>query len=89
MRLLLFDIILATVHLASDLFLVYSYFFLTHDPWWGGVTIVAICLPGLLGKNKSFTFNYKQEDEILVNGEESWMMVRVVVMKVMKDFGRK
>ena len=49
LRLLLFDVILATIHLASDIFLVYSYFFLTDDPWWGGVTIVAICLPGLLG----------------------------------------
>ena len=57
-RLLLFDVVLATVHLASDLFLVYSYFFLTDDPWWGAVTIVAICLPGLLGEFSPLVTSY-------------------------------
>ena len=42
------DILLATLHLASDIFLVYSYFH-EDDPWWAGVTLLAIGLPGLLG----------------------------------------
>ena len=44
-----FDIVLASAHLASDLFLVYSYFS-AGDPWWGAITIAAIALPGLLGE---------------------------------------
>ena len=42
------DILLATLHLASDIFLVYSYFH-EDDPWWAGITLLAIGLPGLLG----------------------------------------
>ena len=43
------DILLATLHLASDIFLVYSYFH-EDDPWWAGITLLAIGLPGLLGE---------------------------------------
>ena len=43
------DILLATLHLASDIFLVYSYFH-EDDPWWAGITLLAIGLPGLLGR---------------------------------------
>ena len=53
-----FDIVLASAHLASDLFLVYSYFS-AGDPWWGAITIAAIALPGLLGKMQPAT-NFKQ-----------------------------
>ena len=45
---IVYDIVLASVHLILDIFLVYSYFH-SDDPWWAGVTIIAICLPGLLG----------------------------------------
>ena len=47
-ELFLSDILLATLHLASDIFLVYSYFH-EDDPWWAGITLLAIGLPGLLG----------------------------------------
>ena len=49
-----FDIVLASAHLASDLFLVYSYFS-AGDPWWGAITIAAIALPGLLGESQPAT----------------------------------
>ena len=47
-ELFLSDVLLATLHLASDIFLVYSYFH-EDDPWWAGITLLAIGLPGLLG----------------------------------------
>ena len=49
LEVIVYDILVAAIHLSSDIFLVYSYFH-EDDPWWGGVTILAICLPGLLGK---------------------------------------
>ena len=51
LHLIVYDILLATVHLCLDVFLVYSYF-TEDDPWWAGVTLTAVCLPGLLGKFK-------------------------------------
>ena len=48
------DILLATLHLASDIFLVYSYFH-EDDPWWAGITLLAIGLPGLLGEYLVFS----------------------------------
>ena len=44
-----FDVLLAAVHLYSDISLVYTYFD-TDNPWWAGVTLFAIALPGILGK---------------------------------------
>ena len=49
LELFLSDILLASLHLASDIFLVYSYF-QGDDPWWAAITLLAICLPGLLGR---------------------------------------
>ena len=49
LELFLSDILLASLHLASDIFLVYSYF-QGDDPWWAGITLLAIGLPGLLGR---------------------------------------
>ncbi len=46
-----FDVLLAAVHLYSDISLVYTYFD-TDNPWWAGVTLFAIALPGILGKYK-------------------------------------
>lgn len=43
-----FDVLLAAVHLYSDISLVYTYFD-TDNPWWAGVTLFAIALPGILG----------------------------------------
>ena len=47
----LFDVLLASVHLYSDISLAYTYFD-TDNPWWAGVTLFAIALPGILGENK-------------------------------------
>lgn len=43
-----FDVLLASVHLYSDISLAYTYFD-TDNPWWAGVTLFAIALPGILG----------------------------------------
>ena len=48
---LFLDVLLATVHIGSDIYLIYSYFD-SDDPWWGGITIFAVFLPGLLGNIK-------------------------------------
>ena len=48
---LFLDVLLATVHIGSDIYLIYSYFD-SDDPWWGGITIFAVLLPGLLGNIK-------------------------------------
>ena len=46
-----FDVLLASVHLYSDICLAYTYFD-TDNPWWAGVTLFAIALPGILGNRK-------------------------------------
>ena len=45
----IFDILLAAIHLGSDIFIIISYF-QQDDPWWAGVTIAAVSAPGTLGK---------------------------------------
>ena len=55
------DILLATLHLASDIFLVYSYFH-EDDPWWAGITLLAIGLPGLLGRLEKPLINQDSSD---------------------------
>ena len=55
------DILLATLHLASDIFLVYSYFH-EDDPWWAGITLLAIGLPGLLGMLEKSLINQDSSD---------------------------
>ena len=52
----LFDVLLASVHLYSDISLAYTYFD-TDNPWWAGVTLFAIALPGILGTIKRETTN--------------------------------
>ena len=54
----LFDVLLASVHLYSDISLAYTYFD-TDNPWWAGVTLFAIALPGILGRVKTETKEYK------------------------------
>ena len=44
-----FDVLLASLHLYSDISLAYTYFD-TNNPWWAGVTLFAIALPGILGR---------------------------------------
>ena len=51
LEIFLFDVLLASVHLYSDISLAYTYFD-TDNPWWAGVTLFAIALPGILGENK-------------------------------------
>lgn len=46
-RVFLYDVVVATVHILVDAFLIYSYFD-SGDTWWAGATITAVCLPGLL-----------------------------------------
>merc|ERR1711936_801523 len=46
-RVLLYDVVLATLHIGVDIFLIYSYFH-SEDYWWAVATITAVCLPGLL-----------------------------------------
>ena len=47
-----FDVLLASLHLYSDISLAYTYFD-TDNPWWAGVTLFAITLPGILGDIKN------------------------------------
>ena len=48
-RVLLYDVVLAIIHIIIDANLIYSYFN-AGDTWWAAATITAVCLPGLLGK---------------------------------------
>ena len=48
-RVLLYDVVVATIHIIVDAYLIYSYFD-AGDTWWAAATITAVCLPGLLGK---------------------------------------
>ena len=53
-----FDVLLASVHLYSDISLAYTYF-VTDNPWWAGVTLFAIALPGILGEGGNIRQNQK------------------------------
>ena len=44
-RVLLYDVLLALVYVASDAFLAYFYFSHGHK-WWGALTVGAVALPG-------------------------------------------
>ena len=57
----LFDVLLASVHLYSDISLAYTYFD-TDNPWWAGVTLFAIALPGILGTIKRNTGHFLKVD---------------------------
>jgi len=46
-KVLLYDVVVALVHIMLDGYLIYSYFH-SGDNWWAGATITAVCLPGLL-----------------------------------------
>ena len=48
-RVLLYDVLLALVYVASDAFLAYFYFSHGHK-WWGALTVGAVALPGTLGQ---------------------------------------
>ena len=48
-RVLLYDVVLATVHIGVDAYLIYSYL-RDGEEWWAAATISAVCLPGLLGR---------------------------------------
>ena len=64
-QLIVYDILLAGVHLGLDIILVYSYFH-GDDPWWAGVTITAICLPGLLGNYRRLSLTFTIDLEMMV-----------------------
>ena len=49
-RVLLYDVLLALVYIASDAFLAYFYFSHGHK-WWGALTVGAVALPGTLGQS--------------------------------------
>ena len=49
-RVLLYDVLLALVYVASDAFLAYFYFSNGHE-WWGALTVGAVALPGTLGQS--------------------------------------
>ena len=49
-RVLLYDVLLALVYVASDAFLAYFYFSNGHK-WWGALTVGAVALPGTLGQS--------------------------------------
>ena len=49
-RVLLYDVLLALVYIASDAFLAYFYFSNGHK-WWGALTVGAVALPGTLGQS--------------------------------------
>jgi len=53
-RVLLYDVVLAAVHIGVDAYLIYSYL-RDGDEWWAAATISAVCLPGLL---ELFTYTY-------------------------------
>ena len=48
-RVLLYDVLLALVYIASDAYLAYWYFSQGHK-WWGALTLGAVALPGTLGR---------------------------------------
>ena len=48
-RVLLYDVVVATIHIIVDANLIYSYFE-AGDTCWAAATITAVCLPRLLGK---------------------------------------
>ena len=53
-RVLLYDVLVAMVHIGVDGFLIYSYLN-EGNTWWGVTTITAVCLPGVLGEKSRKT----------------------------------
>jgi len=59
-RVLLYDVLLALVYIASDAFLAYFYFSNGHK-WWGALTVGAVALPGTL-EVLSYTYSLLHGD---------------------------
>ena len=55
-RVLLYDVLLALVYIASDAFLAYFYFSNGHK-WWGALTVGAVALPGTLGQSSGIFYS--------------------------------
>ena len=55
-RVLLYDVLLALVYIASDAFLAYFYFSHGHK-WWGALTVGAVALPGTLGQSSGIFYS--------------------------------
>jgi len=59
-RVLLYDVVLATIHILVDAWLIYSYV-TAGDTWWAVTTITAVCLPGLL-ELLTYTYSFLHGD---------------------------
>jgi len=59
-RVLLYDVVLATIHILVDAWLIYSYV-TDGDTWWAVTTITAVCLPGLL-ELLTYTYSFLHGD---------------------------
>jgi len=68
LRVIILDILLAAVYLGFDVYLVYYYFSNGHV-WWGGATITAVLLPGLL-EFLVYTFSFLHGDLKGSKGEQ-------------------
>ena len=55
-RVLLYDVLLALVYVASDAFLAHFYFSHGHK-WWGALTVGAVALPGTLGQSSGIFYS--------------------------------